>query len=327
MITIKSVTTQVSAGVNTSSINLTTPAAAVGDLLLIIFGNDWDILSNMTLTSINPSATATEITNFRADGGTNSAHMKAWYAPVTTAGAVTVTTDDVYNAGDEKFLAVFILSGADTTSPVDGSANGGALTSSTTPTTPSVSPSGTVSLLFGVVQTDGINNGFGAVFTPPIGMSLQYNITDGAFARMAGITQQLSASGATGAKAFESDKSVSWVAASVAIKSAAAAPIVTTNAVTSITPTSAQGNGSVDSDNGDTVTERGFVWSTSANPTTSDSKVTASGTTGSYNGSLTGLSDSTTYHVRAYAINANGTAYGADVTFINSGASLSWLKS
>lgn len=104
------------------------------------------------------------------------------------------------------------------------------------------------------------------------------------------------------------------------------APILQTNPVTSVGTTTATGNGSVNSDGGATVTERGFVWSTSPNPTTSDNKVTASGTTGSYNASLTGLSSGTLYHVRAYATNSVGTGYGIDVTFQNLGASITWVK-
>lgn len=96
------------------------------------------------------------------------------------------------------------------------------------------------------------------------------------------------------------------------------APSVTTNAASSVVDISATGNGSVDSDGGSAITERGFVWSTSVNPTTADSKVTVAGTTGSYSGSLTSLIASTSYHYRAYAINAIGTSYGADTTFTTS---------
>lgn len=97
-----------------------------------------------------------------------------------------------------------------------------------------------------------------------------------------------------------------------------AAPSVTTNAASSVVDTSATGNGSVDSDGNSAITERGFVWSTSVNPTTADSKVTVAGTTGSYSGSLTSLTASILYHYRAYAINAIGTSYGADTTFTTS---------
>lgn len=93
------------------------------------------------------------------------------------------------------------------------------------------------------------------------------------------------------------------------------APLVSTQAASGITSSQADGNGTVLSDGGSVITERGFVWSTSANPTTADSKVTVAGTTGAYAGAMTGLSSSTTYHFRAYAINALGTTYGADTTF------------
>lgn len=97
------------------------------------------------------------------------------------------------------------------------------------------------------------------------------------------------------------------------------APAVTTNAATSVGSTTATGNGSVDSNGGSAITERGFVWSLVANPTTSDSKVVDGATTvGSYSDSMTGLSVSTLYHYRAYAINAIGTSYGADTTFTTS---------
>jgi len=94
-----------------------------------------------------------------------------------------------------------------------------------------------------------------------------------------------------------------------------AAPIVTTSAAINIGGTAATGVGEVASDEGETITERGFCWSTSPNPTTADDKVIVSGTTGAYEGSITGLSASTGYHYRAYAINSIGTAYGSDTEF------------
>ena len=96
---------------------------------------------------------------------------------------------------------------------------------------------------------------------------------------------------------------------------ASTAPIVTTQAVTAITETTATGNGNVTSDGGDTITERGTVISTSANPTTANTKDIAAGTTGAYTTSIDSLTKGTTYHVRAYAINGIGTGYGSDVEF------------
>ena len=71
------------------------------------------------------------------------------------------------------------------------------------------------------------------------------------------------------------------------------------------------------SDGGASISERGVVWSTSANPTTTtnDGSATASGTTGTFTVSAGSLTPGATYHYRAYTTNANGTAYTADETF------------
>lgn len=95
-------------------------------------------------------------------------------------------------------------------------------------------------------------------------------------------------------------------------------PTVTTQAVTSILDVSATGNGTVSSQGAAAITERGLVWNTAGSPTTANSKVVVSGTTGSFSGSLTGLSAVTTYYVRAYAINSFGTSYGNQVSFTTS---------
>ncbi|MCP4146619.1 MAG: hypothetical protein GY757_02615 [bacterium] len=90
---------------------------------------------------------------------------------------------------------------------------------------------------------------------------------------------------------------------------------VTTDAVSSILATSAQCGGDVTSHGGAAVTTRGLCWSTTANPTTSDSTVTSGSGTGTFSGNLTGLTGNTLYYVRAYAVNSAGTAYGNEVSF------------
>lgn len=92
-------------------------------------------------------------------------------------------------------------------------------------------------------------------------------------------------------------------------------PTVTTSAASSVQALTAVGNGNVTSDGGAAITERGFAYATTSNPTVSDNKLIVSGTTGAYSGTLTGLNPSTLYHIRAYAINSVGTSYGSDVTF------------
>ena len=92
-------------------------------------------------------------------------------------------------------------------------------------------------------------------------------------------------------------------------------PTVTTSAVTNITATSATCGGNVTSDGGVTVTERGVCYSTSQNPTISNSKVSSGSGIGAYTCIISGLHTSTTYYFRAYAINSKGTDYGEEYTF------------
>jgi hypothetical protein len=91
-------------------------------------------------------------------------------------------------------------------------------------------------------------------------------------------------------------------------------PVVTTGSVTEIEGTTARLFGTVTDYGGGTVTERGVCWSTSANPTTANSKATS--LIDAISVGATGLSTNTTYHYRAYVITENSTQYGADQTFI-----------
>lgn len=99
-------------------------------------------------------------------------------------------------------------------------------------------------------------------------------------------------------------------------------PTVTTEAVTDISTTTATGNGTITDLGVPEPTAHGICWNTGGTPTTVDGHTdegTASAT-GAFVSSMTGLSPNTTYHVRAYATNTAGTAYGADVTFSTAAA-------
>ncbi|MBR4147407.1 MAG: hypothetical protein IKU00_05905 [Bacteroidales bacterium] len=87
-------------------------------------------------------------------------------------------------------------------------------------------------------------------------------------------------------------------------------PTVITASVTGITNNSARCGGEVTNDGGAEVTERGICWSTNENPTTNNSHVASGSGTGAFTAMMNGLEANTTYHVRAYAINEKGTAYG-----------------
>jgi hypothetical protein len=70
------------------------------------------------------------------------------------------------------------------------------------------------------------------------------------------------------------------------------------------------------SDGGNAITEKGFVYSTTNNPTISDSVFkSATAALGNFSEVLTGFTTNTKYYARAYAINSKGTAYGEEVNF------------
>lgn len=95
-------------------------------------------------------------------------------------------------------------------------------------------------------------------------------------------------------------------------------PVLTTLAMSNITGYTANGGGSISSDGGSPIIERGLVWSTNPNPTTNDSRSSDGTGTGIFASSLTGLTPSVNYYVRAYATNSAGTAYGNEVSFATS---------
>ena len=92
-------------------------------------------------------------------------------------------------------------------------------------------------------------------------------------------------------------------------------PTVTTNDVTDVTTNSAVCGGNVISDGGSAVTTYGICWSTTPNPTIDNSYTQDGQGIGNFVSSITELLENTTYYVRAYAINVNGTAYGEERSF------------
>ncbi len=90
---------------------------------------------------------------------------------------------------------------------------------------------------------------------------------------------------------------------------------LSTTTPSSVTMTSASSGGNITSDGGNTVTARGVCWSTTLNPVATGNHTTDGTGTGTFTSSITGLSSSTTYHVRAYATTSAGTFYGDDKTF------------
>ena len=92
-------------------------------------------------------------------------------------------------------------------------------------------------------------------------------------------------------------------------------PDLTTTEITNITANSAVSGGNITDDGGSSITARGVCYSTSQNPTITDSHTTDGTGTGSYTSELTELYINTNYYIRAYATNSIGTAYGLEKNF------------
>ena len=92
-------------------------------------------------------------------------------------------------------------------------------------------------------------------------------------------------------------------------------PMIKTFAPTNISYASVTVGGEVIDDGGLEISEHGVCYSLTLNPTVEDMKVISDEELGAFSIDLTGLSDSATYYVRAYAINDKGIGYGENVSF------------
>lgn len=230
------------------------------------------------------------------------------YALNCKAGANTVTAGFGSVAATTDWnLAIYEFSGVATTSAVDHSASLARYTATVNPTTTAFTASQNGSLYFGALTTE----------TDPGLIVKDVAWTQGETPTTYRGDEYLVQSTAASLAADWTTTSArgSWFIYVFLPGASGTTPTVTTSAASSIAATTATGNGNVTSDGGSTITERGVVWATTSNPTTANSKATAAGTTGAYTASITGLTPLQLYHYRAYAINANGTSYGADTTF------------
>jgi len=103
---------------------------------------------------------------------------------------------------------------------------------------------------------------------------------------------------------------------------------VSTNSISTFDNHSATMGGNATADGGAGITERGVVYSSVSNmPVIGESSAVkdANGSgTGSFSESISGLADGTTYYVRAYATNSEGTSYGDAESFTTTAAPLSF---
>ncbi len=104
-------------------------------------------------------------------------------------------------------------------------------------------------------------------------------------------------------------------------------PAVITDKVSEVQGTTAISGGEVMADGGYTVTQTGVVWNTSENPTLTDNEGFTEDEfiqgTNEFISELTSLSPLTTYYIRSYAKNSQGTEYGNTMSFTSTKQELS----
>lgn len=228
-------TTPATATATTASVSVTLTGSRqpqTGDLLLIIHGNNYYQLSNMPSVTVGGSTTGVTAitgTGFPADGGNLFGHIKAYTYVAASTGDLTVAVTETGSADEEKTLAVYVLSGADTANPIDAAAGSfESASASTSHVAPSVSPSSSDAFLVcHVNDAGGANSG---ASTPPPGMTEAYDTNFDTFYSCSGAYLQLSASGATGTKTFTESANVFYVSASFAVKTASGGGSTSANA-------------------------------------------------------------------------------------------------
>jgi len=118
-------------------------------------------------------------------------------------------------------------------------------------------------------------------------------------------------------KAYATNTAGTSYGTEVSFTTLAIAPTVTTQAVSSITSTTAIGNGDITNLGVPNPTAYGVCWNTSGTPTTTDSKIDKgpASAIGAFTASMGSLTANTTYFLRTFATNTAGTSYGNEVTF------------
>jgi uncharacterized protein (TIGR02145 family) len=88
------------------------------------------------------------------------------------------------------------------------------------------------------------------------------------------------------------------------------APVVYDLVITRVTTTSIEAQGHVGSDYNIPIDSRGVCWNTTGNPTIADNPLASGKGLGEFTATITGLTPTSYYYLRAYTVSAAGTIYG-----------------
>lgn len=219
-ISLKSITTAAvssTAATFTCTTSESPSATQVGDLVIVLHSNDFYALTNMSTPAATGSPTMNSIGS--VDGGTNQGHTKAWWYVANTAGAQTITATETGTHDEEKTLAVLVLGGADTASPIDGTPQTAFNTATfATHPVPSVTVANSDSYLIAIDTSGGGTSTASYTASAPL-VNQAYAGTPAAFS-IEVMTAQLNASGATGTINVTPATSVDYYILAFAVKTA-----------------------------------------------------------------------------------------------------------
>jgi uncharacterized protein (TIGR02145 family) len=116
-------------------------------------------------------------------------------------------------------------------------------------------------------------------------------------------------------RAYAISNNITYYGSIISFKTRQIALNVTTLTINEVTQTTAKCGGIASCTISSSITARGVCWSTSENPTINDSKTNDGVGDGSFSSYVTNLAGNTTYYLRAYATNSEGTTYGSTMTF------------
>lgn len=182
------------------------------DLLVVFHFIDFYAASSM----VAPTGTSSGTWDLQAtgDAGTNDVHVKVW-TKLASTGIQTVICNQVSDACNWNFT--YVLRGQ-TATPVDGATGSQSASNSTSHVAPSVSPASSDDLLL-----CGAIGGGAGTYTPPTGMTEDFDSACGSNSSASIAELALAASGATGTKTFTYTASVHNATASIAIAGSAPA--------------------------------------------------------------------------------------------------------
>lgn len=218
---IRGTTPAVASGTGVVSVTLTgTRQPQTDDVLYIIHGNDYYQFSNMSTPTVDGSTSGVAAASgASADGGNLFAHVKTYTWVATSSGDRTVAAVETGAADEEKVLVVYVLTGVDTSGPLDAP---GAGNFDSVGSTNHVAPSVLAATAgFLICHSNDGNGSNGNPFTTPGSMTEQYDGNVGGFMGYVGATEQLASSGATGTRTFTGGNS-SYAAVSAVFREASA---------------------------------------------------------------------------------------------------------